>query len=186
MGCLCSDPSCTCDHITLPQGSDGADGLNGTSILYNRISTAGIAAVTTAEAIVMSYTLPGGQLATDGSAIRITATFEEPPNTSNSRTYRVKFGATTVGIAPLNHKGSNTVTNKVVIDCIVSRNSATTQYSITRVDCGTLTRSIFGFVLAPFETTPAETLANDILVTTTIQGSTVATCNNLMIEYLRL
>jgi len=148
--------------------------------IYSAPTSVTNGAVTT-EVTLQSFTLPGGTLANNGDAIRMSVGGFVADST-HTRTIRIYFGATLIGsIALAAHNENNWLT---VVPIIINRLGATSQRCT-----GQLTASGTGGTVSTniINTAAAETLANDVLIKITGQsalGGVDITCNQLVVELL--
>jgi hypothetical protein len=150
--------------------------------LYSAYTNVGIAANTT-EQTLQTYTLPGGTLAINGQAIRVT-TRGLYANTSRSRQMRLYFGATVVTF--MSSSTASAFNNAQEI--LLIRTGATTQIAFgPSENAGSSITSISSRFIEFND--PAETLANDIVIKVTGQSGVGAaandvSCDLMLVEFL--
>lgn len=114
---------------------------------------------------LMTYSMPGGTLATNADAVRITGYGQFAAN-ANNKEFQLLFGATAIidvgGLGPLS--GAT-----FYFEAMVIRTGATSQISWARLD-------IQGVAIDQYQASPAETLANAITIKGT--GETDAASND--------
>lgn len=124
----------------------------------------------TAETVLSTYTLPGGLLTTDGDSLRVSVYLKVA--NSNAKTVIVHFGAAYMYFAI-----TSTSVAGFLIQGIITRTSATTQ-------------KLSGISVSPdvawVDSNGAETLANDIVIKTTVESTATGNVTHLytLIELL--
>jgi len=116
----------------------------------------------TNETDLWTYTLPAGLLNTDGRGVRVTVWYTRAAN-GNTKTQRLYFGATVVSSHAVADSGQTLVQTATIL-----RTSSTAQLT------GAFWGSGASGSIAPSITTPAETLANAIVIKATGQNGTAA------------
>lgn len=173
-------------------GSNGTNGINYPVVLYNDQTISGISS-STAEQTLKSYTLPAGTLTTNGDICEITAIYRIVLNLAQIKRPTIYFGAKELvtNDATTNvyfyDPGVGVNSRYIVIKAEVSRNSATSQTAIT-----TSSKSIVedGSIIMLTElSTPAETLANPIVISVKGQNTSGSAnsiqCYQLLVKYLK-
>lgn len=139
------------------------------SVLDSQFTPVGNTADTN-EDTLMTYTLPGNSLTTNGWSVRLTA-FGTGVNTANATTLKCYFGSTITDTLVLTASQANVW--RVVYDVI--RIDATHQTAFgTIVQGGTVT------VTKAENTAPAETLSGNVVMKCTGQRGTSSTSNSVV------
>jgi hypothetical protein len=144
----------------------------GSSRLYSAFTNVGITASTT-EQTLQSYTLPGGTLATDGQAIRVTVRGKYA-STTRSRQLRLYFGSTVVTFM----SSSTGSAFNVAQEAVIIRTGATTQIAFGPSEIGATNTTTVALRFVEFND-PAETLASDVVIKVTGQSGSGAAANDV-------
>jgi hypothetical protein len=145
---------------------------SGSSRLYSAFTNVGITASTT-EQTLQSYTLPGGTLATDGQAIRVTVRGKYA-STTRSRQLRLYFGSTVVTFM----SSSTGSAFNVAQEAVIIRTGATTQIAFGPSEIGATNTTTVALRFVEFND-PAETLASDVVIKVTGQSGSGAAANDV-------
>jgi hypothetical protein len=155
--------------------------VNPVTRLTSNITPVSYPGAVTSEQDLQTFSLPAGTLNTNGQAIRITAAGTFASHASATRTVKLYFGATQLG---LYQAGSGGPFNWIATSTVWML-GATSQYAEGRVISGT--NNVSGTTQQTISS-PAETLANAITIKTTGQ-TTIAQAadvvsNVIMVEVL--
>jgi len=159
----------------------GGPGGGGAVVRIGGVISSNVTAVANSGAIetdLMTYTLPGGSLATHAQGLRITATWTTAAN-ATAKDAKWYFGGTVIGSLI----GDTGVSAQIRMTGYVFRTGAATQFG------SVLTDEHVGATLGNGNaqvTAPAETLSGAVVIKTTGKGGVNAdiTCVQLLVEVL--
>jgi hypothetical protein len=151
--------------------------------LASNITPVSLPGASTAENDLQTYALPAGQLATNGQALRIKAVGTFAIHGGTTRTARLYFGATAIGVASV---GGTAGVQYWAIEAYVWRLTATTQIAQVIAPYGPTNANVTA--TESTQSTPSETLSSGITIKVTGQTGTAQAADVvssvLMVEFL--
>ena len=195
MGC----GSCKCKGATSSKGSkgekgttgadgtNGTDGTNGITVLYN--TTTAVSTANAAMAVLQSYTLPLGQLSTNGDALECTAIFDTNA-TTGAKSADIRIGGTVCHSKVTEFRMLDSE-KAMEINFRVTRQSLTTLYiSFHSANSNALYQTT-GNGRAFFETAfsvsdvSANTTLFEVRGKNLVAGAEVINCTQFIVKYLK-